>query len=378
MPTKADWKSLASETWNALEGDDVVDLYKVDWRQAKGVLLAEHRDELEENAGRVRRVLREANAVLFSLAKRLAPARRVAFAACAFVVLLAAVTPPHEDPSGRGVTGLFSFYLLAGTFGVMTVLLAVELVDKLRFRDELVLARDLQADLVLREAPEIEGFSLGAFNRIANTVGGDLYEFERLPDGRLAVLFGDASGHGMAAGLVMAVVNAAFRTQVGADPSPATVVATLNRLLCRSAAHRTTGPRSFFAGVALLLEPGGAFRVVVAGHPAVLVVAPDGTVRTRLGQGSYPMGIKDSTVWREESGTLAPGETLFLYSDGLPEARNAAGVEFGDGRVEASVLAAAGRTPRETVRRVADDLARFLGRTPPEDDVSIAAIARAA
>jgi hypothetical protein len=117
----------------------------------------------------------------------------------------------------------------------------MELVDKLHFKDELVMARDLQAQLVPRVVPEIGFFELGAFNRIANTVGGDLYAFEPLPDGRLAVLFGDASGHGMAAGLVMAVTHAVFRTQLPVDPSPAMMIASLNRVLCE-----TGNARSFF------------------------------------------------------------------------------------------------------------------------------------
>ena len=104
---------------------------------------------------------------------------------------------------------------------IMVVLLAMELIDKIKFRDELELARDLQADLIPKSPPQTNEYEIAAFNRIANTVGGDIYDFVPLPDGRLAVLFGDASGHGMAAGLVMAVAHAAWRTQLDVDPSPA-------------------------------------------------------------------------------------------------------------------------------------------------------------
>src|SRR6266536_31655 len=110
------------------------------------------------------------------------------------------------------------------------------------------LARDLQAHLLPASPPQTEEYAIAAFNRIANTVGGDIYDFVPLPDGRLAVLFGDASGHGMAAGLVMAVAHAAFRTQLDIDPCPAAIVNALNRILCR-----TGGPRSFFACCYVLL-----------------------------------------------------------------------------------------------------------------------------
>ena len=106
-------------------------------------------------------------------------------------------------------------------------------------------------------------------------VGGDIYDFVPLPDGRLAVLFGDASGHGMAAGLVMAVAHAAFRTQLDVDPSPAAMFATLNRILCR-----TGSPRAFFGCVYLMFSPDGTFTAAIAGHPPT---APrsraDGSVR---------------------------------------------------------------------------------------------------
>src|SRR4029450_5861664 len=97
-----------------------------------------------------------------------------------------------------------------------------------------------------------------------------------LPDGRLAVFFGDASGHGMAAGLVMAVAHAAFRTQLDVDPSPPAVLATLNRILCR-----TGGPRAFFSCVYLLLSDDGSFAGSGAGHPEPLVVGGDGGGRAR-------------------------------------------------------------------------------------------------
>ena len=118
----------------------------------------------------------------------------------------------------------------------------MELIDKIKFRDELELARDLQADLIPKSPPQTDEYEIAAFNRIANTVGGDIYDFVPLPDGRLAVLFGDASGHGMAAGLVMAVAHAAFRTQLDIDPSPRAIISSLNRILCR-----TGGSRSFFS-----------------------------------------------------------------------------------------------------------------------------------
>src|SRR5205823_10825115 len=176
---------------------------------------------------------------------------------------------------------------------LLTLLLSMELVDKIKFRDELELARDLQAGLIPQNPAQTADFEIAAFNRIANTVGGDIYDFVPLPDGRLAVLFGDASGHGMAAGLVMAVAHAAWRTQLDVDPSPAPIVSSLNRILCR-----TGGPRSFFSCCYFLLERDGTFIAIVAGHPQILKIAGSKVI-DRIGTGSYPLGVKPAMNWVE-------------------------------------------------------------------------------
>src|SRR5437870_4755074 len=191
---------------------------------------------------------------------------------------------------------------MAGCFLLMTVLLAMELIDKIKYRDELELARDLQADLIPKQPAQTPQYDVAAFNEIANTVGGDIYDFVPQPDGRFAILFGDASGHGMAAGLVMAVAHAAFRTQLDVDPSPAVVISSLNRILCR-----TGGPRSFFACCYVVLSPNGDFTITTAGHPPLLHVDLNGKVIERIGTGSYPLGIKNGLVWRYDHRTLQPG-----------------------------------------------------------------------
>ena len=203
-----DWKSLAKETVHSFDADEVRGMWDVDWQRATNVFLADHEAEIAAEPRRWKRGLRKTNAVVFGLAKRLAPPRRLVFA----LVLLLTVLAFVESAGGRSFSpqASWAFFALLVSVLALAFLLAMELVDKLHFKDELVLARELQAQLVPRVLPEIGAFELAGFNRIANTVGGDLYAFEPLEGGRLAVLFGDASGHGMAAGLVMAVTHAAY------------------------------------------------------------------------------------------------------------------------------------------------------------------------
>ncbi|HEY3205223.1 MAG TPA: PP2C family protein-serine/threonine phosphatase [Thermoanaerobaculia bacterium] len=382
MPTGRDWIDLLRTTFKTVGREDLSGLYSLEWKRAKEKLTAEDQDSIARETHRLRRFLKSANSVLFGLSKRLAPARRVLFLAVLAFFLLSIFGSSFEHRTEKVKNGVrrtvdyrvdLDSGFLAWASALLVLLLAMELVDKINYRDELDLARELQSTLIPHELPKAATLELGASNMIANLVGGDIYDFVPLPDTRLAVLFGDASGHGMAAGLVMAVAHAAFRTQLDVDPTPRAMFATLNRILCR-----TGSPRAFFGCVYLLLSHDGAFSGSVAGHPPPLRVGPDGGVRERIGRGAYPLGIKTEISWPAENGRLEPGEILFLHSDGLSEARDASGMEFGDARIEAAVRRGIYLAAPELAAAIAAEVRYFCGRRAPEDDVSIAVIRRTA
>src|SRR5712692_6172129 len=366
MPPLHDWAELARSTLRSLTREDMTGFYRREWPEARGRLVSQHRDEIEAERKRGKRWIRTANAVLFGLTQRLAPVRRVLFALALVLAVVdifaIRVSTKNWNIQVGGLNMLVALLILA-------FLLAMELVDKLAYRGELELARDLQAALVTGSLPEHPSFELGAYNRIANMVGGDLYEFVVLQDGSLALLFGDASGHGMAAGLVMAVAHAGFRTQLEVDPSPRAMVRALNRILCA-----TGGTRSFFSAVYVLARPDGSFAATVAGHPPPVIIGRDGTIRERLGVGSYPLGIRPALEWEPIEEALAPGETLLLYSDGLYETCDDRGNAFGEARIESLVRLFGGAPPEELVRELSQHMLTFCAGKTPEDDVSIAAI----
>jgi len=362
-----DWVELGKNTISSLKTSDVSNLYQHEWPEARRVLIADHREAIEREPRRLRRFFRTRSAILYGLAKRLAPHRRIIFLIAFiwfFVCLFGVATREHSIHA-------WPFIEMAGSFLLMTVLLGMELTDKIKYRDELELARDLQAGLIPKAMPRLDEYEVAAYNRIANTVGGDIYDFVPLGGGRLAVLFGDASGHGMAAGLVMAVAHAAFRTQLDLDPTPTAIISSLNRILCR-----TGGPRSFFACCYVLLEPDGTFSATLAGHPQIVKVGADGKVLDRIGRGSYPLGVKTNMTWDEVRGSLTRGERLLFHSDGLTEARNANEHEFGDSFIDAIVGWSPSASPASLVDTLVRDWNLFTGGKPPEDDVSVAVVSR--
>jgi hypothetical protein len=359
-----DWFELGLATIRSLKTSDVSDLYALEWPAAVDQLTADHRGAIDREPKAFKRLIRTNSAVMYGLAKRLSPIRRLLFvlANVAFGVSVVGILTHAGVRFWVWDSLLCSFFLL-------TLLLGMELIDKLKFRDELELARELQAGLIPKILPSFPGFELGAFNAIANTVGGDIYDFVPLSDGRLAVLFGDASGHGMTAGLVMAVAHAAFRTQLDIDASPSAIIAALNRILCR-----TGGRRSFFSSCYLVIEPDGSFVAALAGHPQIIRVNAAGKVVDRLGTGSYPLGIKSDLVWQSITGTLARGESLVLHSDGLTEARNEAGRDLGDDYLESVIGWFPNVSAPELVESIVTEWRSFTNRRPPEDDVSVAVI----
>jgi hypothetical protein len=367
MAKLSDWFDLADDTLRTVRTREISNLYTVEWQEAQRMLTSDHRDALDGEPKKAKRVFWTVNAVLFGMAKRLAPQRRLIFVVTLVVFLWTffSYLTSNDPRAVAHVVGIF------GTFVLMTLLLGLELIDKLKIRNELELARDLQASLIPKKLPRVPGYELDAFNRIANTVGGDIYDFVPLKDGRLAVLFGDASGHGMAAGLVMAVAQAAFRTQLEIDPSPMAIFGSLNRILLR-----VGGNRSFFSASYVVLSPDGSYQLVLGGHPELLKVDLAGRVVARIGRGAYPLGIKDQSSWEILEGSLEPGEALVLHSDGLTESRNPEGKELGDSYLETVIGWHGGAKASELLEEIVAEWKSFVAGAPIEDDVTVAVIRR--
>ena len=338
-----------------------------DARQAYRVITREQ-DLSAEPSGFLRRPLFRAKIVFLGLAHKLTPARRVLFGLAILAALLGLFKFNAVFETERISVDISPLWFL---FSVVSLvfLLALELVDRVLVRDELEVARQLQRDLLPSAVPAIPGYDVAHSYRTANEIGGDYYDFLDLSDGRTALVIGDASGHGMAAGLLMAIANAALKLAVEVDPTPQRVATLLNRVL-----YRTGDARAFmtlFYGV--LEPPSGRLSFVCVGHPFPLLRRAGGEV-IELGTGGFPVGIRESLDITPHEVSLAPGDLLLLYSDGLPEAVNSAGDAFGYDAMRAGL-----RQPGD-VRQVHDRFLRALdahvGSEPLKDDVTLVAVAR--
>jgi phosphoserine phosphatase RsbU/P len=352
-----------------LRKQDLQRLFRRDAVEAYGVLT---RDSVEpEPKDKFHRFWHRVRVVFLGLSYKLTPARRVLFAA-AILALVIGLFDVQINIAKNGHVGLsvsLSSIWLILSVASLVFLLALELVDRIRVRDELEVARELQADLLPRSVPDLPGFHISHSYRTANEVGGDYYDFSVLEDGRLAVMVGDASGHGMAAGLLMAIANATLGLAIDLDPSPPEVLRLLNRTLCR-----TGGSRAFMSIFYALLDPAtGAMEYACAGHPFPLLRRHDGTIE-ELGQGGLPLGVRRELTFSASSVRLDAGDVLVLYSDGLPEGVDPQGQTFGYERLQ-QLVAQPGmpQSIHERILRAFDD---HRGEQPLEDDFSLVVLGR--
>lgn len=239
--------------------------------------------------------------------------------------------------------------------------------ERERQRVELETARGIQQSILPDLPPQLAGVEIAHAYLPSSEVGGDFYDVLALDDGRLAVAVGDVAGHGVSSGLVMSMAKSALAVQVTFDPAVESVLATLNRMVFQSARARLLTTLCY----ALLDPRRGEVRYASAGHLFPYVVSPEGGIRA-LEVGAYPLGVRADVEPQVRSARIAPGGSLFLYSDGLVEA-TAHGMDepFGFERLEKSLTEHARLAPGAMRDAVLRDLDAFTGRGPRADDLTM-------
>lgn len=361
-------RSFFREYTAGLNVRDLRRLFDQEAVQAYKVLARDRPDE--EPKGQFKQFWHRVKVVFLGVSSKLTPARRLIFAASLLFSFFGLVDIDVVNVGAGGLrVGVTAFWFLLSVAG-LAFLLIMELVDRVRVRDELEVARQLQKELLPQVSPTIGGYDFAHSYRTANEVGGDYYDFPRLPDGRLALLIGDASGHGIAAGLLMAIANATLKTALELNPEPTHVAALLN-----SALFRTGDRRAFMTLFYGLLEPEtGRMDFVSAGHPFPMLRRGGGEV-IELGKGSLPLGLRKTLELHPATVTVDEGDLLVLFTDGLPEAINAPdGSAFGFQRLR-SLLEEPG-SARRVHDRILMAFDRHTENEPLYDDTTLLVVGR--
>jgi sigma-B regulation protein RsbU (phosphoserine phosphatase) len=250
-----------------------------------------------------------------------------------------------------------------------------------RLEAELNAARRLQMAMVPHSfpAPSAEfPVDLCASMEPAREVGGDLYDFFVTEDEKLCFLVGDVSGKGMPAALFMArakslirIATDLMRSAGGGSASPADIIARVNRELCRDNSDMMFVTLFF----AMFTPASGEVEFCNAGHNAPYRLNGK-AVETIEGAKGIILGVRPDAVYASGQLLLAPGEGIYVFTDGVTEANNTTEEMFGETRLEAVLRAAAGAPSAEIVKSVAEAVRGFVGSALPFDDITMLAIRR--
>lgn len=201
-----------------------------------------------------------------------------------------------------------------------------------QIKQELDIARNIQKSMLPSNDPEFENMEISGYSCSATEVGGDYYDYINLENNKFAIAFGDVTGHGVSAGLLMAMAKSCMFVQCKVDPNVIPVMTALNSMILGSKTERRLR-MGFLYSIFDLND--NTLTISSAGHPLPYYYKHEirdlEPIKTIPG---YQLGVKDSTKFRETKIQLGPKDVLVYYTDGITEARNLEGEEYGYDRFE--------------------------------------------
>src|SRR3984893_10193252 len=259
-------------------------------------------------------------------------------------------------------------------FALYNAIIYSEANEKKRLDHDLAIARDIQRILLPAEAPTVNGFEISGLNVPARHVSGDYFDYVKIDDQPLGVAIADVSGKGVPASLIMAICRSVLRSQAIGNPSPADVLKKVNRQL-----YPDIKEDMFISMAYLVLAlSGGGVTLARAGHDAPLLFKSKTKTITPLKTPGMVVGIDSGDVFDRLTADVAVplerDDCILLYTDGITEALDNEGNEFGLERTIAIVQASAKEGAKAIVARLIDDLRNFVGATAQNDDITLIAI----
>ena len=325
-----------------------------------------------------RRFRKTTTAFFWALLMKLSPARRV-FLLIALLFAIVALTNSQVtiSRSNHNPTYLFNppnnFLPVLLAVAALLFLLALELADRITMKRDLEIAREIQHWLVPESPPEVPGVEIAFVSRPANTVGGDYYDAFLRPSPnsnsdskRLLVVVADVAGKSVPAALLMATFQASLRTLAEEHTSLLELVEGLNRYAC---AHSLGGRRFTTAFFGELDPETRVLSYVRAGHNVPLLRRASGSFE-RLETGDLPLGVNPDARFTCGAATMAPRDLLIIFTDGLIEAVNEVGQEFGEARLLDVLKSSDGAGAQRTLKNLLSAVDAFVGHARQHDDIT--------
>src|ERR1043166_8425728 len=245
------------------------------------------------------------------------------------------------------------------------VMLHEQLIEKKRLEGQLEVARQVQLELLPAHDPELEGYDISAYNYPTEEVSGDYYDWVRIYDDQIGLVIADVSGKGVPAALLMAFLRASLRAATHIGYSPHISMAKVNYLLWESI-ERNQFITAFYG---ILDVTNKTLTYTNAGHNPPVLLKRNGEIHF-IDRGSIPLGMFKDTRYHEYYLTTEPGDVLMLYTDGVTEAENLTGEEFGRKRLVQALKANRQPGARQLIAAVHAKVLDWTEGHGPTDDVT--------
>jgi len=349
-----------SQLWSQFEGEA-----RASYRLYSKDVAAKTPEGLTQHGRRVH-VIKE---FFWAIVEKLSPARRV-------LLLLALVL--FLIPSGgfnyQGADHEVHVFELDTHFWaalLLLVLLMLEIADRVVMKRDLQIAREIQTWLLPGDPPQIPGLSIAYATRPANTVAGDYYDVFARPDisgakEQFVFAVADVAGKSIPAAMLMATFQASLKTLSTAHVELPELVANMNKYSCTN----SQGGLRFTTAFLSEYDPTQrVMRYINAGHNLPILRRANGAIE-RLDVGGLPIGIHREATYESANVTLAPGDWLVIFTDGLVEAINKSEEEYGEDRMLSVIAANAASTPNDMLKKLIAAVDLFVGMTPQHDDIT--------
>jgi phosphoserine phosphatase RsbU/P len=315
---------------------------------------------------RRKRFFRIVNQFFWALLNKLSPARRVLLLIALGFLILSVIKIHEGSDSSSGM----NFEVIAAL--LLLLLLSLELADKVIMKRDLEIAREIQAWLVPSVPPAIPNAEVAFQTRPQNSVAGDYYDAfypsaSAEAGGKLMLVMADVAGKSVPAALLMATLQASLHTLAPDGLLLTNLMERLNRYAC---AHSMDGGRFTTAVVAEFDPSTQLLSYVNAGHNSPVVRRLDGSI-VRMESSGLPLGIMREANFPAATLQLSSGDTLILFTDGVVEAFDAAGQEYGDPRWVQQIRSMPPLAAQESLNFLMRDVDQFVGATRQSDDITL-------
>ena len=244
-----------------------------------------------------------------------------------------------------------------------------EMLEKQRMEDELMIAREIQKNLLPNQLPEIEGFDIAGKNISSYQVGGDYYDCIKLNDHLFGIAIADVSGKSTPAAILMANLQASLRALANDKTDIVKTVEDINKIICRN----TTVDKFITFFYCILNSKTRTLTYINAGHNPPYIVHKDGSLQM-LKKGGLILGLLPDAKFEHETVQLESEDFLFLFTDGVTEAMNKNEEEYDELRLEKFLQNENRKNPENLLTSLQQNISDYVGDVPQSDDMTMVGV----